>query len=142
MLVVMTQNITQKRDTQQCSSGGEDRRVTLRFKSAEWSIISNDIAEAGLNMNEYFRQCVLDAPKPRQVKRRSADGFGPIYSKWLGQLGKIGGNVNQISRYLNASRKAGHSASVPSNAEVLAVLEEVLLLLQQVGDDARTASEQ
>ena len=121
-------------------SAREDRRVTLRFKSEEWSVIQSDIEDAGLNINEYFRQCTLDAPKPRHVKRKSLDGYGQIYSQWLGQLGKIGGNVNQISRHLNASRKAGHSASCPSNAEVLAVLEEVLLLLQESGQQARTAS--
>lgn len=109
-----------------------DRRITLRFKSEEWRIIEADIKASGCSVSEYFRQLALEAPAPRKARRKYQGEQAVIYAKWLGALGKIGSNLNQIARHLNTAAKTGDPTQRPSNKEVLDAMKDVRFVLQKV----------
>lgn len=119
----------------------KDRRITLRFKAAEWGVVQGDIEASGLNVNEYFRQVALESPVPRKVRRSSLrdrlGDYAAVYSRWLGELGKIGSNLNQLIKQLNVAIKLGELHNRPSNQELLAVVEELEVLLQTAAEELR-----
>ena len=113
--------------------------VSLRFKAEEIAIINEDVAASGLSRNAYFRQLALESPLPRKARQRASGEHARIYSQWLGQLGKIGSNLNQLIRQLNIARKVGDPSMAPSNQELLRVVHEVLDVLQASAQELRTS---
>lgn len=107
----------------------EDKRLTIRLKPEEWAIIDEDAQTVGLSRNAYLRQLALEAPLPRKRRVRVNEQHAQIYSKWLGELGKIGSNLNQISRNLHIANQKGDSSDTPDNQQVLGKIQEVESLL-------------
>lgn len=91
-----------------------DRRITLRFKLSEWAIIESDIAATGLTLNAYFRELALDAPVPRKSRQRDGGEKAKTAAKFIGQLGKLGSNLNQLAKQANIACKSGEWATMPS----------------------------
>jgi len=85
------------------SSGTEkrvrDRILTVRLSADERTAIDEAADRAGLVVGSYARQTLLGAPSPRQVRRPPVEKRE--LARLLGELGKIGGNLNQIARSLN-----------------------------------------
>lgn len=109
-------------------SSTKDQRVSLRFKASEWAIIANDIKAANVSVNAYFRQLALEAPVPRKVRKQAGAESAKIYAKFLGQLGKIGSNINQLARQANVAVKLGDMTLMPSYESVIVALEEYAAL--------------
>ena len=110
-----------------------DRRITLRFKSSEWAIIESDIAATGLNRNAYFRELALDAPVPRKTRQRAGGEGVKITAKFIGQLGKVGSNLNQLAKQANIACKSGEWATMPSVntiSENVAATHQLLLSIK------------
>jgi len=86
------------------SSGSEKRqrrdRVTIRFGDDELALLTEAADRAGLSVSGYARRLLVDA-KPLRASRRPPIEK-QLLAKTLGELGKIGSNVNQIARTLNA----------------------------------------
>ena len=111
-----------------------DRRITLRFKRSEWAIIESDIAATGLNQNAYFRELALDAPVPRRARQRSGGVDAKTAAKFVGQLGKLGSNLNQLAKQANIACKTGEWATMPSAkaiSENVAAANELLLSIRE-----------
>ena len=123
--------------TQQDSKVSVDVIVSLRFKAEEIAIINEDVAASGLSRNAYFRQLALESPVPRKARQRASGEHARVYSQFLGQLGKIGSNLNQLVRQLNVARKVGDPTIAPSNQELLHVVHEVLDVLQASAQELR-----
>lgn len=85
------------------TSGSEKRartaHLTIRLTPEERASIEASAERAGLTAGSYARQTVLGAPPPRQVRRPTVEKL--LLSKLLGQLGKIGGNLNQLAKATN-----------------------------------------
>ncbi|NEZ65158.1 plasmid mobilization relaxosome protein MobC [Leptolyngbyaceae cyanobacterium CCMR0082] len=125
--------------TQRDSHDSPDVIVTLRFKAEEIAIINEDVAASGLSRNAYFRQLALEAPVPRKARQRASGEHARVYSQWLGQLGKIGSNLNQLVRQLNVAKKVGDPGMAPSNQELLCVVYKVLSVLQASAQELRAS---
>jgi hypothetical protein len=86
------------------SSGTEkrirDRVLTIRLTAQERQAVDEAAERAGLVTGSYARQVLLGAPTPRQVRRPPVERRELV--RLLGELGRIGGNVNQIARAVNA----------------------------------------
>jgi hypothetical protein len=85
-------------------SHGSEKRVrsqhlTIRLSPDERARIDDDAARAGLMPGSYARQVLLGAPAPRQVRRPPIERRE--LARLLGELGHIGGNLNQIARGVN-----------------------------------------
>lgn len=75
-----------------------ERRFELTFNEVEWNKLVSDYQKSGLiNLTEYIRACLNDS----KVKRV----YGPRKTtdeKLIGQIKRVGNNVNQIARKLNS----------------------------------------
>lgn len=103
------------------TSGSEKRartaHLTFRLNDEERALIEAKAdAAGGLTPGSYAREILLGAPAPRPVRRRSPDR--KLLAQLLGQLGKIGGNLNQLAKDRN------HGLMLYEN-EILTALEEL-----------------
>jgi hypothetical protein len=85
------------------TSGTEKRvrtsHLTIRLAPDERAKIDEAASSAGLMPGSYARQALLGGPVARPVKRRPIERRE--LARLLGELGHIGGNLNQIAKNLN-----------------------------------------
>ena len=85
------------------TSGTEKRarsaHLTIRFTPEERASIDAAAERAGLTSGSYARQTLLGAPAPRQMRRPPVERRE--LARLLGELGKIGGNLNQLAKATN-----------------------------------------
>lgn len=84
---------------------GTEKRIrnqilTIRLSEGERAAIDAAAERAGLVTGSYAREVLLGAPAPRQVRRPPVERKELV--RLLGELGKIGGNLNQLARAANA----------------------------------------
>jgi hypothetical protein len=88
-------------------SGSETRqrgnRLTIRFNDAELAEIETAADRAGLAIGSHVRAKLLTGPAPRAVRTPPVDR--QALAQVLALLGRLGGNVNQISRTLNMGKR-------------------------------------
>ena len=102
------------------SSGSEkrvrDRTLQVRLSPEEHAAIDEAAEKAGLAIGSYARQALLGAPAPRQVRRPIVERRE--LARLLGELGHIGGNLNQLA-------KAANSGVVVYEGEIGAALRQL-----------------
>jgi len=85
------------------TSGSEKRirrrMLSARFDADEYAVIESAAERAGLTVSSYARATLLGAPTPRQVRRPTAERRE--LARLLGELGKIGSNLNQLAKAMN-----------------------------------------
>lgn len=85
------------------TSGTEKRarvtHLTVRLSADERAAVDAAAERAGLTAGSYARQAMLGAPAPRQVRRPPVEKRE--LARLLGELGKIGGNLNQLAKAAN-----------------------------------------
>ena len=75
-----------------------EHRVTIRLTDTEFSIIENAAEQAEMSISEYMRTQTMEG----QVNARFEIVADVAEIKMLiGEVGKIGSNLNQIARYFN-----------------------------------------
>jgi hypothetical protein len=103
-------------------SGSEKRQrtvsVAIRFTEAEHADLLRRADEVGLSVASFVRVQTLDVPPPRAARRPPIDRT--VAAQVLGQLGRIGSNINQIARHFNAG------ATTPPPADVAGAMSAVL----------------
>ena len=76
-----------------------NKQRTVRFTDEELQELERRASDAGWTLPAYLRACALGDAGPRAARKP------PIQrrelARLLGQIGKLGGNVNQIARALN-----------------------------------------
>jgi len=86
------------------SSGSEKRartkNLTFRLTPEERAAIDDKADRAGLETGSYAREVLLGAPAPRQVRRPPVER--KELARLLGEVGKIGSNLNQLARAANS----------------------------------------
>ena len=75
-----------------------EHRVTIRLTDTEFSIIENTAEQADMNISEYMRKQIMEGQV--NTKFEIVADVKEI-KKLIGELGKIGSNLNQIARYFN-----------------------------------------
>jgi len=85
-------------------SGSERRQrgapVSVRFLPDERAAVEEKAREVGLTLASFLRSSVLGSPGPRA--RRSPPVNAEALARATAALNKVGGNLNQIARVLNA----------------------------------------
>lgn len=75
-----------------------EHRVTIRLTNTEFSIIENAATQAEMSISEYMRTQTMEGKINARFKIvADVDEI----KKLIGELGKIGSNLNQIARYFN-----------------------------------------
>lgn len=87
-------------------SGSEKRqrgpRITVRFTEEEIRTVRAKAEKSGISVSALIRLAVLDLPPPRAARRPTVQL--KAVAQLLGNLGRIGSNVNQLAKHANAGR--------------------------------------
>ena len=113
-------------------SGSERRErkriIGVRVTDDEMAEITAEAERSGLTVASYARSVLLSAPAPRARRRPSieAEALGRL----LGDLGKVGSNLNQIAHHMNAGRNevspAAMEAALTEVADIRAAILEAM----------------
>lgn len=113
------------------SSGSEkrirDRILTVRLSADERAAIDDAADKAGLALGSYARQALLGAPAPRQVRRPVVERRE--LARLLGELGKIGGNLNQLAKAANSGVVVYEGEIEAANRALIEMRDAVLMAL-------------
>jgi mobilization protein NikA len=117
-------------------SHGSEKRVrskhlTIRLSPDERDTIDQAADRSGLTPGSYARQVVLGAPAPRQVRRPPVERRE--LARLLGELGHVGGNLNQIARDMNFGRGVD-ARELKQSLHGLALVRDAIL--KALGRDA------
>jgi hypothetical protein len=117
------------------SHGSETRvrskHLTIRLSPEERAAIDEKADRAGLTPGSYGRQVLLGAPAPRQVRRPPIERRE--LARLLGEVGHVGGNLNQLARDMNFGRGVAAS-DLKQELHGLALVREAIL--KALGRDA------
>lgn len=95
-------------------SGSEKRKrsivLTARFTEEEARAVRQMAERTGHSVSALIRHALLNVPPPRARRRPSVDH--KAVAKLLGQLGKIGSNINQLAHYAHLGRFQSDSIEV------------------------------
>jgi hypothetical protein len=108
------------------ATGTEKRQrqkmIAFRVSDAEFDSVQHEADRAGVAVGTYARDLLIGSRAERRVRRPPATKAE--LAKILGQLGKIGSNVNQLARQANGGQ--------------LRILEPLILVeLQEELEDIR-----
>ena len=113
-------------------SGSERRErkriIGVRVTDDEMAEITAEAERSGLTVASDARSVLLSAPAPRARRRPSieAEALGRL----LGDLGKVGSNLNQIAHHMNAGRNevspAAMEAALSEVADIRAAILEAM----------------
>lgn len=113
-------------------SHGSEKRVrtqhlTIRFSPDERAAVDDNAARAGLTSGSYARQVLLGAPTPRQVRRPPVERKELV--RLLGQLGHVGGNINQLAHHANANMPTSKRELLEALADLKQMRDAILAAL-------------
>ena len=120
-------------------SGTEKRQRTrlkaIRLSPDELAAIETAAERAGMTVGAYMRSVVLAAPVPRQSRRPPVERRA--LAQLLGQIGKLGSNVNQLAKYGNLGRLIEDRHLAEAAADIAALRAAVMDALGrgEDGDD-------
>jgi hypothetical protein len=87
-------------------SGSQKRRrnrtIEVCCDEAEFVIIDDKARTAGMSLSSYLRACAIGSPGPRAQRAPTVDAEALAHA--TAALNKVGSNLNQIARALNAGR--------------------------------------
>lgn len=103
------------------------RRISIGFEPLELDAVDQRAEAAGLSRAAYIRTAVLGHPGIRAIPRP------PVEKKLLGlavgQLGRVGNNLNQIAHRANTGLPVSGEAIAPVLDEVRLVLAAIMKAL-------------
>ena len=108
-----------------------EHRVTIRLTDTEFSIIENTAEQADMTISEYMRKQIMEGQV--NTKFEVVADVKEI-KKLIGELGKIGSNLNQIARALNEYGTPYNALSVEVRAAISDLAALKFEVLRKVGD--------
>jgi hypothetical protein len=103
-----------------------------RWNAAEHAALMAAAAQAGLPAGAYIRSLVLGAPGPRT--RRQPPANQAELARLLGELGRIGSNVNQLARIANTTGDMPPDAQLATIAGDVRAMRDALMTVLGRGD--------
>ena len=76
----------------------------VRWNPGEFEIVDEDARERGLTVPSYLRELALEAHERKSKPIRRATVERELLAKTSGQFGKVGNNLNQLSRHARLGR--------------------------------------
>jgi Bacterial mobilisation protein (MobC) len=121
-------------------SGSENRQrcVLVGFRALPSEVAAIDAAadRVGLTRSSYGRACMLSPPQMRATRRPPVNQVA--LAKLLGDIGKIGSNVNQIARQLNSGRNPEEVADIAATLRAIWEMRDAVLLALGMKADTDT----
>lgn len=101
------------------SSNKRPAPFSIRLSVDERAEIVRRAEAAEISIAAYWKLAVFNLPPPRKSRRPSVDRIE--LAKLLGQLGKVGNNINQLARILNTDG----SVEIPELTKALKELTDM-----------------
>lgn len=101
----------------------KQERLTIRFSPSERAELEALAARSGLTLGSYVRSRALAEPTTRARRRPAIEQVA--VSQWIGELGKVKNNLNQLAKKANSGNFV--------TGEILAALA----LIQEIGNAAK-----
>jgi hypothetical protein len=101
--------------------------VPVRYSDDEKAEIHRRAERAGISASDYVRMQVLGMPMPRAQRRPSTEQ--KELARILGQLGKLGSNINQIAAATNSGNAPPPSYIARALAELAEMRDAVIAAL-------------
>jgi hypothetical protein len=115
--------------------------IQLRTDEDDKNKIVEFAKEEGMTITDFVKFCTLN--KAPRIKKAKPDR--EVFIRILGELGRIGSNVNQIAKAMNTDMKNYYSISIKETliAETLLVISKAstAILTQLVHDSAKGPSQ-
>jgi hypothetical protein len=87
---------------------------SIRFSPEERAQAAEKAARAGLPLSALIRRSIFNTPPPRSARRPTIER--QLVAQLLGELGKIGSNLNQLAKHANAGRYQADSIELAVRA--------------------------
>ena len=97
--------------------------INFRVLPEEFDLFHDRCQASGLSKSDYFRQTCLDSKPLRKRKAPTTDTAALLHL--LGQIGRLGNNLNQIA-------KAQNMGYISTNGELSEALSELKSLRLQI----------
>jgi hypothetical protein len=107
--------------------------LKARFNDLEAAAIREMADRSGLSVGSLIRHATLNAPPPRRARPRPQVEIQTLV-RVLGELGKIGSNINQYAKSRNMGRESD-SLDLAMEAACRDLLELRLPLMQAIGQE-------
>ena len=113
-------------------TSGTEKRVRdfvlpVRLAADERATVDAAAERAGLTVSSYARQAMLGGPAPRAVSRKPADRRELV--RILGQLGHIGGNLNQLAKDKNTGAVV-YDGEIATAARAVVEMRDAVLIIK------------
>lgn len=105
--------------------------TTLRLTPAERAALDAAASAAGLGPCSYARREVMRSVGRDVSVRRKSDGTAQALGHALGDLGRVGNNVNQMARHAHEGGRVPPEALAAVRTELAALTAAVLALRQE-----------
>jgi hypothetical protein len=102
----------------------KEKFIAVRCTLDDHAFIGETAAQAGMSIGAFLRTLALGTAGARAVKRPRIER--EQLAKLLGEIGKLGSNVNQIANWANTDRVA------PSAAEIVKMREDIAAMRAEV----------
>ena len=102
----------------------KEKFIAVRCTLDDHAFIGETAAQAGMSIGAFLRTVALGTAGARAVKRPRIER--EQLAKLLGEIGKLGSNVNQIAKWANTER------APPSFAEIVKMREDIAAMRAEV----------
>jgi hypothetical protein len=110
----------------------KDKFVAVRCTAGQHATWTAAAAQAGTNVGDYLRTLADGSPSPRAVRRPPVER--EALARMLGEVGKIGSNVNQLARIANTSGDMPEPDTLADIAADIRVMRDALMEALGRGD--------
>ncbi len=108
----------------------KDEFIAVRVTGADRERIALRAQESGLKIGGYLRALALGSAGARAVKRPRVER--EQLARLLGEIGKLGSNVNQLAKWSNTQRSAASAAELAQiRADIGAMRDAVMKALDR-----------
>jgi hypothetical protein len=102
----------------------KEKFIAVRCTLDDHAFIGETAAQAGMSIGAFLRTIALGTAGARAVKRPRIER--EQLAKLLGEIGKLGSNVNQIAKWANTEQ------APPSFAEIVKMREDIAAMRAEV----------
>jgi Bacterial mobilisation protein (MobC) len=103
----------------------KEKFIAVRVTVEDRAKIADAAGEAGLSIGAFLRSLALGSAGARAVKRPSVERVE--LARLLGELGKLGSNVNQIAKAFNSTGRIPTPQELPVMQTDIAAIRAALM---------------